>query len=222
MSKGLAVASALLALFSGLCLSLGVLTPETIKSLGNRLAEYIETEPRWALLRAARGRVLEPSTFLAKVDHCLIAMAVKILTAFIAIILVIVVMLVGAVWAAANLGGGHPISRWIPLGLWAWVCVAILLYDRKAGVEIAQSKNRLIAFFGKTIRVASSTCRIIEPAVWLVGAFVSLFTELIPWLWYGVLKIVHIRDANWILTVLGMALLLVSVVCQIAAIAIGP
>src|SRR5438128_2572956 len=113
--KALEITSAILGLVSGMCLSLGVLSPGFVRATGLRLAEGMLAKPRSRLLQLAHGKTFHPSKDVF--EECVVEFWVSLLTATAALCLTVEVIVGLSGWAVA-------ISHRLGYSGLRWVCAA--------------------------------------------------------------------------------------------------
>jgi hypothetical protein len=226
---------AIISLFAGsasiILLSLGVLTPEMVRNLGNRLAVHISSKPKNVVFRKAYGHVIGPknSTHIAShsfseffgslLDTCVVELTVGLLTWVIAAVLSFLLLFGLSVWGlieAANKAGAYPV-------LWGLSIAGILLCLSGAcsitepEQKASRSSGAFMGLVWKVLSVAALPYTLTSPLVWLMRHLVSVFTETIPVMWYRILKAIHSRGISWLFTLVGMVLGLLSLALQVVS-----
>ena len=227
MHKELEIASNLFALASGVCLSLGMLTPSAVRSAGERLAAYLQRRPKGGFLARAYETALPQEdktgllSFLGLLSSCFVEAAVELITFLVACALVLASLLALSIWSASAFADAYPIARWSPLIATVWVCLALACDEAGIGAEMARSTG-LAMVAGRTLRAICATWRIVEPLLWVAHQLVSIFTKGLPLLWYRALKAIHSRGLEWVFNLAGFLLFVSSVALQISSVVVSP
>lgn len=109
----------ILSLFSGLAsavsFSLGVLTPEMVRKLGQSLGNYTFSKPSSAIFEAAYTKVIHPTaekSLQGWLNTCFTQLAVEILTVVIAVFLSLILLLSLSIWGLVDAAktGSHRIQ----------------------------------------------------------------------------------------------------------------
>ena|SRR5438128_3363643 len=218
--KALEITSAILGLVSGMCLSLGVLSPGFVRATGLRLAKGMLAKPRSRLLQLAHGKTFHPSKDVF--EECVVEFWVSLLTATAALCLTVGVLVGLSGWAFA-------ISHRLGYSGLRWVSAAGGLVAVGAALDLTQAPSTLLKSNSFFLRLAGRALTVVKFVgrgsfpVWCVCfRILSVFTMLLPQLWYRTLKAVHARGSEWSYAFTGVVLLVVSFVLQIISIARSP
>ena len=233
MARLLASSSLLMQLISSMLLSLGVLSPEAVRSIGNRLANFVLSKPDSALLRRAHTRIVgstiptqstssrreksRPFPLSEILEPCSIELSVLVLTFAVASILSLVFLLSVSLWgilAAIARPDVHPLLLAFSMaGLLISVSGVCAIFEPHEVSSRAVSP--FVRVLTRVLRVVSKPWRLSYPLQWLMLQLVSIFTLAMPLAWYRSLKAVHVRGVNWAFTALGLTLLVLSIGLQL-------
>jgi hypothetical protein len=234
MAKLLICTSLLMQLASAILLSLGVLTPEIVRSVGVRVVGYILAKPNSPLLKLAHARIIgsgvpaqDKSTGLKEllagllsdvVERCSIAFKVYALTYVLAEILSLLLVFGLSLWGllvAALATHARPLLLVLSIAGLLVSCggICAIFGPSKRSTEPSVTFASLLA---GVLRLVSSAWSLTYPLRWLMLHLVSLFTILMPLAWYRSLKAIHERGVSWAATLVGLLLLVVSTALQLS------
>jgi len=240
MAKLLVCTSLLMQLASAILLSLGVLTPEIVRTVGTRLAGFVLTKPNSLLLKRAHARIIgskipaqDKSTGFKEslagllshfIEECSIELSVRLLTYFLAAMLSLLLLFSLSLWgllAATLRADVHPLLLVLSIvGLListSGVCAILGPSERSS-----QPNNAFARLPTRVLRIASSAWCLAYPLQWLMLHLVSLFTMTMPLAWYRSLKAIHARGINWVFTLVGLTLFVLSIALQLCLLLTAP
>lgn len=232
MAKLLICTSLLMQLASAILLSLGVLTPEVVRTVGARVAGHILTRPDSLLLKLAHARIIgskvpaqDKSTgskeLLAGllshvVERCSIAFKVFALTYVLAVMLSLLLVFGFSLWGLLAVAlAAHARTLLLAFSIagllisGSGIC-AIFGPSERSG----EPRGPFASLLLRVLRIASLAWSLTYPLQWLMFQLVSLFTMAMPLAWYWSLKAIHERGVNWATTLVGLTLFLVSLALQ--------
>jgi hypothetical protein len=223
--KLLNIAALFMGFVSAVLLSLGVLTPEIVRNLGQALANRILTKPKNSFLEAAYYKVVpfdkEKEDLKDWLNRCVIDLTVSLLTVVIATLITFFFVFGLSLWALIS-GLKHPSSNRLQIalsliGFFICICgVVSFLPNKPKKTAPGWSVVRQV------IRQAGNVASLLQPAVFIVDKCVSVFTKNMPLLWYRSLKSIQARGINWLFTLIGFLLFMVSTGLQLWAILVAP
>jgi hypothetical protein len=215
MHRTLIVLSLFGGLTSAVSLSLGVLTPEVVRNLGQALGKYVFSKPSSTILKAAYAKVVDPDAgehLRGWLNQCIVEFAVEVLTAVISFFLSLLLLLSLSVWGFVD--AARPGSHRIQWGL-SVIGILVCISGVCDAVQFGSGAGEL----GKTVgKLLQRPWKVAQPLEWVLYRFVSVFTKTAPLFWYRSLKTVHSRGINWLFTLAGVLLAVVSFSLQLYAV----
>jgi len=224
-NRALQVVALVLELSSAVFMVMGVLTPDTVRGAGLQFAKWLNGESRSSIIESARISVVGPpkrDTWLEHVGYqCGIHFAAQMLTFFLGVFLVWLVFLIASVC-------GFIFHNRIEIpGIAASTSSRLIWWGSATGILIVTSsyiaflsdqfshkpgaRDKRVAALLRPFGCLAVVLRpFVKPTVWIV----SIFTLYLPQQWFRCLKVVHRQGVNWLLTLIGFAMFLVSVALQ--------
>jgi hypothetical protein len=235
MKNSLELLAQVFNLVSGLLLTTAILTPATVKQLGNKIASWLKTPAGWIMAKAGQAAVYtDPDkqfTIVEGIARGAVQVAVQLYTLMASTVfcwtILIAISIYGFVMRpSVVIPTGF--TRYIPPNVtlssdviyWASVCGLIIAVSYLFWLvafflsDLGRSSNAATWILFRLGFCSWPLRKVITATFW----FLSIFTIFLPRWWYRGIKVVHEKGVEWLLAVIGIQLFVVGTVLQMITI----
>lgn len=200
--------SIILEFFSVIFLSMGLLSPQTVKSSKNVLQSLVGSEPNNIIGQCAYIHTIKSVDNKRTNDRCVTHLLVDFMSLIISWYLIITVLATLSMLYLFRYGNFYYLPSF---GLFLSLTGICAIMEGRLSDNVSGIKKGLYIF----INIFKYPSWLIFPLVYITWKIITLFTILIPKLWYFFLKKIYNKGIAWLFGLIGVFLLLVSVTIRL-------